>query len=54
MVVTCSTCHVDYDETDEAEVRRHTDPIQECDCSRCRGKPSCYLCGSSFCLCGAH
>lgn len=58
-MTTCTTCHRDYDETNEAAVESHTRPVYCAEtskkCNRCNGAPSCYTCGSSFCFCtGGH
>lgn len=46
----CATCRGVYDSDDAS----YHEVAIDCGCSRCRGKPRCYMCGSSFCFCGAH
>ncbi len=52
-VVECSTCRDSYDPNDPVAVKRHTEPVG-CGCGRCDGRPRCYSCGSSFCVCMSH
>ncbi len=52
--VECRYCHRAYDPQDPDAAKRHTEPI-DCEQScRCRGKPGCYPCGGSFCVCNSH
>ncbi|WP_225794807.1 hypothetical protein [Streptomyces aculeolatus] len=57
-MTTCTICRTEYDETDEAAVKEHTEPVYCAEtskrCNRCNGRPRCYPCGSSFCFCSAH
>jgi len=59
-MTTCtgSTCRREYDESNPESVRYHTEPVYCAEtskrCNRCNGKPSCYLCGDSFCKCHDH
>jgi F0F1-type ATP synthase membrane subunit b/b' len=49
-VKSCNSCHQVYD-TDTADY--HEAGI-DCSCGRCRGKPACYVCTGSFCMCFDH
>lgn len=53
--VPCRVCRDAYDPNDPAAVAEHTEPL-DCGgtCNRCKGRPSCYLCTSSFCKCHGH
>ncbi|MEW1803186.1 hypothetical protein ACIGO7_35220, partial [Streptomyces virginiae] len=53
-MTTCATCRKDYDESDEAAVREHTEPVYCLQSCRCVGRPSCYMCHGSFCFCISH
>jgi hypothetical protein len=53
-LLTCTTCQQEYDPADPAALERHTVPVDGCGCGRCRGRPRCYMCTSSFCFCPAH
>lgn len=53
----CATCDRDYDETNEAAVKRHDEPVncsQTSRCHRCYGKPECYTCEGHLCFCMSH
>jgi hypothetical protein len=52
-LLTCGTCKRAYDPNEPDDLRHHTTGVS-CSCSRCSGRPSCYLCGSSFCFCTVH
>jgi hypothetical protein len=49
----CATCDAEYDAAEPRALKLHTEP-KDCNCGRCRGKPECYMCGSSFCMCPWH
>ncbi|MFE1949945.1 hypothetical protein ACFW9D_05685 [Streptomyces sp. NPDC059524] len=52
----CTSCKGQYDETDARAAAAHTEPVH-CNARRtcrCQGKPGCYPCGDSFCLCSSH
>ncbi|MEU0978994.1 hypothetical protein LT966_22025 [Streptomyces griseobrunneus] len=58
-MTTCTTpsCGADYDETNAEELKRHTQPVeclQTTRCRRCYGRPSCYYCEGCFCFCTSH
>lgn len=38
---TCTTCKKDYDTSDPAVVKLHTEPVDCGTCGRCRGNPGC-------------
>jgi hypothetical protein len=49
----CGSCKRTYDPSMPVDLTHHTIGVS-CSCSRCSGRPSCYLCGSSSCSCTAH
>ncbi|MBP2581889.1 hypothetical protein J3A78_002367 [Streptomyces sp. PvR006] len=51
----CRSCKQDYDEADTVAVQLHAEAAA-CTyrCNRCKDRPECYPCGSSFCFCGTH
>jgi hypothetical protein len=53
-MTTCTTCRKDYDETNEREVKEHTEPVSCSQSCRCAGRPICYTCHGSFCFCMKH
>ncbi len=52
--VACRDCRAAYDPANPDEVTLHTDPVNCGQSCRCVGRPRCYTCGGSFCMCAAH
>lgn len=52
--ITCRHCRGSYDPADADEVREHTEPVNCGQSCRCVGRPRCYMCRGSFCMCAAH
>jgi hypothetical protein len=52
--VACRDCRAAYDPGNPDEVKLHTDPVNCGQSCRCVGRPRCYTCGGSFCMCAAH
>ncbi|GCB50455.1 hypothetical protein [Streptomyces sp. NL15-2K] len=50
----CRDCRATYDPGNPDEVKLHTEPVNCGQSCRCVGRPRCYTCGGSFCMCAAH